>query len=83
MIHSRRMKWVRNVARMGKRTAGRILVEKSKGKRPLGRSRRKWVDDIKSDLKEIGWGDMDWFDLVQDTDEWRALVNTVKNLRVP
>jgi hypothetical protein len=53
------------------------------GKRPLGRPRRRWDDDIKMDLKEIGWGDMDWIDLAQDRDQWRALVNTVMKLRVP
>jgi hypothetical protein len=53
------------------------------GKRPLGRPRRGWVDNVKMDLRKIGWGGMDWIDLVQDRDQWRALVNTVMNLRVP
>jgi hypothetical protein len=66
-----------------KRNAYRILVRKPEGKRPLGRSRRRWVDNIKMDLREIGWDDMDWIDLAQDRDQWRALVNTVMNLRVP
>jgi hypothetical protein len=66
-----------------KRNAYRILVGNSEGKRPLGRSRRGWVDNIKMDVREIGWDDMDWIDLAQDRDQWRALVNTVMNLRVP
>jgi hypothetical protein len=66
-----------------KRNAYRILVEKPEGKRPLGRPRRRWVDNIKIDLTEIGWDGMDWIDLAQDRDQWRALVNTVMNLRVP
>jgi hypothetical protein len=53
------------------------------GKRPLGRTRRRWVDNIKMDLREIWWGSMDWIDLPQDRDQWRALVNKVMNLRVP
>jgi hypothetical protein len=58
-------------------------VGKPEGKRPLGRSRRRWVDNIKMDLKEIGWDGMGWIDLAEDRDRWRALVNTVMNLRVP
>jgi hypothetical protein len=53
------------------------------GKRPLGRLKRRWVDNIKVDLREIGWGGMDWIDLAQDRDKWRAFLNTVMNLRVP
>jgi hypothetical protein len=60
-----------------------FLVRNLEGKRPLGRPRRKWEDNIKTDLREIGWGGMDWIDLVQDRDQWRALVNTLMNLRVP
>jgi hypothetical protein len=60
-----------------------LLVGKPEGKRPLGRPRRRWENNIKMDLREIGWGDMDWIDLAQDRDQWRALVNTVINLRVP
>jgi hypothetical protein len=60
-----------------------ILVGKSEGKRSLGRPRRRWVDNIKMDLREIGWDGMDWIDLVHDSDHWRALVNTVMNHRVP
>jgi hypothetical protein len=66
-----------------KRNAYRILVGKSERKRPLGRSRRRWEYKIKMDFREIGWGGMDWIDLAQDRDQWRALVNTVMNLGVP
>jgi hypothetical protein len=66
-----------------KRNAYRILVGKPEGKRPLGRPRRKWVDNTKMALREIGWDGMDWIDLAQDRDQWKALVNTVMNLRVP
>jgi hypothetical protein len=66
-----------------KRNAYKILVGKLEGKRPLGRPRRKWVDNIKMDIREIGWNVMDWIDLAQDRDQWRALVNTVINLSVP
>jgi hypothetical protein len=84
MIKSRRMRWAGHVARMGKKTnAYRILVGKSEGKRPLGRPRRRWVDNIKMDLGEMGWNGMDWIDLAQERDRWRAFVNTVMNLRVP
>jgi hypothetical protein len=65
------------------RNAYRILVGKPEGKRPLGRPRRRWVDNIKIDLREIGWNGGDWIELAQDRDQWRALVNTVINLRVP
>jgi hypothetical protein len=83
MIKSRRMRWAREVARMGeKRNAYRILVGKPEGKRPLGRPRRRWEDNIGIDFGEIGWGGMNWIDLAQDRDQWRALVNTVMNLRV-
>jgi hypothetical protein len=62
-----------------------MFVGKPEGKRPLGRPRRRWVDNIKIDLivREIGWNGMDWIDLAQDRDQWRALVNTAMNLRVP
>jgi hypothetical protein len=66
-----------------KRNVYRILVGKPEGKRPLGRPRRRWEDNIRLDLREIGWGGMDWIDLAQDRDQWRALVNTVMNLWVP
>jgi hypothetical protein len=84
MIKSRRMRWAGHVARTGeKRNAYRILVGKPEGKRQLGRPRRRWVDNIKMDLREVGWDGMDWIDLAQDRDRWRALVNAVMNLRVP
>jgi hypothetical protein len=83
MIKSRRMRWAGHVARMGeKRNVYRILVGKPEGKRPLGRARRRWEDNIKMDLREIGWGGMDWIELAQDRNQWRALVNMVMNLRV-
>jgi hypothetical protein len=66
-----------------KRNAYRILVGNSEGKRPLGRTRCRWLDNMKMDLSEIGWGDVDWTDLVQDRDQWMALVNTIMNPRVP
>jgi hypothetical protein len=66
-----------------KRNAYRILVGKPERNRPLGRPRRKWMDNIEKDLREIGWGGTDWTDLAEDRDQWRALVNTVMNLRVP
>jgi hypothetical protein len=73
-----------HVARMGeKRNAYRILVGKPEGKRPLGRPRRRCVDNIKMDLREIRWNGMDWIDLAHDRDQRRALLNTVMNLRVP
>ena len=61
----------------------RVLVGKPEGKRPLERPRRRWDDNIKMDLHEVGCGFMDWIDLAQDRDRWRALVNAVMNLRVP
>jgi hypothetical protein len=66
-----------------RRNASRILVGKPEGRRPLGRRRRRWVDNIKIGLREIGWDGMDWIDLAQEMDQWRALVNTVMNLRFP
>jgi hypothetical protein len=78
------MRWAGHVARIrGKRNAYRILVGKPEGKRPLGRPRCKWEDNIRMDLRERGWCGMDWIDQAQDRDQWRALVNTVMNLRVP
>jgi hypothetical protein len=77
------MRWAGHVAGMGeKRNAYRISVGKTEGKRPLGRPRRRWVDNIKMDLREIGWDGMDWIDLAQDRDQWRAVVSTVMNFRV-
>jgi hypothetical protein len=66
-----------------KRNEYRILVGKPEGKRLLGRSRGRWGDNIKMDLREIEWGGMDWIDLAQDRDQWRAIVKAVMNLRVP
>jgi hypothetical protein len=84
IIKSRRMRWTRHVARMGtKRNAYRLLVGKPEGKRPLRRPRRRWVDNIRTDLGEVGWGDVDWIGLAQNRNRWRALVNSVLNLRVP
>jgi hypothetical protein len=65
-----------------KRNACRILVRMPEGKRPLGRPRCRWVDNIKMDLREIGWDAIDWIDPAQNRDQWRALLNTVMNLRV-
>jgi hypothetical protein len=84
MIKPRRMRWAGLVAGMGdKRNAYRILVGKPEERRSLGRPRRRWVDNIKMDLRKIGWDGVDWVYLAQDRDHWRALVNTVMNLRVP
>jgi hypothetical protein len=84
IIKSRRKRWAGHVARMGeKRNAYRILVGKPEGERPLGRPRRMCVDNIKMDLREIGWDRVDWIDMAQDRDQWRALVNTVLNVGVP
>jgi hypothetical protein len=66
-----------------KRNAYRLLVGMPVGKRPLGRPRRRWVDNIRMDLGEVGWGDVDWIGLAQDRNGWRALVNSALNLRVP
>jgi hypothetical protein len=66
-----------------RRGAYRALVGKPEGSRPLGRPWRRWEDNIKMDLREVGWGGMDWIDLAQDRDRWWALVNAVMNLRVP
>jgi hypothetical protein len=83
IIKSRRMRWASHVARMGKKmNAYRLLVGKPEGKRPLGRPRRRWVDNIRMDLGDVGWGDEVWIGLAQDRNRWRALVNSVLNLRV-
>jgi hypothetical protein len=84
IIKSRRMGWAGHVAGMEeKKNAYRILVGKPERNRSLGRPRRRWEDNIRMDLREIGWGGMYWIDLAQDREQWRALVNTVMNLRVP
>jgi hypothetical protein len=84
IIKLRRMRWAGHVARMReKRNAYRLLVGKPEGKRPLGRPRRRWMDNIRMALGEVGWSDVDWIGLAQDRNRWRALVNSVLNLRVP
>jgi hypothetical protein len=84
IIKSRRMRRAGHVARIGeKRNAYRLLVGKPEGKRPLGRPRHRWVDNIMMDLGEVGCGDVAWIGLAQDRNRWRALVNLVLNLRVP
>jgi len=84
VIKSRRMRWAGHVACMGERRGMyRVLVAKPEGKRTLGRPRRRWEDNIKMNLQEVGCGGMDWIELAEDRDRWRALVNAVMNLRVP
>jgi hypothetical protein len=84
VIKSRRLGWAGHVARMGERRgAYRASVGKPEGRRPLGRPRLRWEDNIKMDLREVGCGGVDWIDLAQDRNRWRALVYTVMNLRVP
>jgi hypothetical protein len=84
MIKARRMTWAGHVARMGEvRGAFNILVGRLEGRKPLGRPRRRWEDNIKMDLGEIGFGDVDWIHLAQDRGRWRAFVSTVMNLRIP
>ena len=84
VIKSRRMRWAGHVARMGEeRRVYRVLVGKLEGKRPLGRTRRRWVDNIRKGLQEVGCGYMDWIGLAQDRGRWRTLVSAVMNLRVP
>jgi hypothetical protein len=84
IIKSRMMRWAGHVARMGeKRKVYRLLVGKPEGNRPLGRPRCRWMDNIRMDLGEVGWGDVDWIDVAKDRNRWRALVNSILNLRVP
>jgi hypothetical protein len=83
VIKSRRMRWAGHVARMGEtRGAYRVLVGRPEGRRPLGRPKRRWEDNIKMDLQDVGWV-MDWIQLAQDRDRWRVLVNATMNLRFP
>ena len=83
-IKSRRMRWTRQVVRMGmRRGVYRALVGNPEGKKPLGRPRRRWKDNIKKDLQEVGCGGMDWTELVHDRDNWWSSVNVVMNLLVP
>ena len=84
VVKSRRVRWAGHVARMGEdRGVQRVLVGKPEGKRPLGRPRRRWDDNIKMDLQEVGGVCGDWMELVQDKDRWRALVGTLRDFRVP
>jgi hypothetical protein len=84
IIKSRRMRWAGHVAGMGeKRNAYRLLVGKPEAMRQLGRPRLRWVENIRMDLGEVGWGDVDWIGLAKDRNRWRDLVNSVLNLRVP
>jgi hypothetical protein len=82
-IKSRIMRWAGHVARMGEeRNVYRLLMRKPEGKRPLERPRRRWEDGIRMDLRETDWGSVDWIQMAQDRDRWRALANTVMNLQV-
>ena len=84
MIKSRRLRWAGHVARMEEtRSAFKMLTGKPKGKRPLGRPRHRWEDNIRMDLEDIGINAENWVDSAQDRDYWRALVNAALNLRVP
>jgi hypothetical protein len=79
IIKARRMRWAGHVALMG--AEEKLLVGKPEGRQPLGRPRCRWVNNIRMDLVEVGWGDVDWIGLAQDRDRWRALVNSALNLR--
>jgi len=84
VIKSIRIRWAGHVAHMGEeKEMYRVLVGKPEGKRPLGRPRRRWVDNIRTDLQEVRCGYMDWIGLAQDRDRWRTLVSAVMDLRVP
>jgi hypothetical protein len=84
IINSRRMRWAGHVARIGKKwNACRLLVGKAEGKRQPGRLKRRWVDNIRMDVEQVGWGNVNWIDLAQDRNRWRALVNSVLSFRIP
>jgi hypothetical protein len=84
VVKPRRMRWAGHVARMGKdRDVHRVLVGKPEGKRPLGRSRHRWEDNIKMDLQKVGGGRGDWMELVQNWDRWRVFEGTMRDFRVP
>ena len=84
VVKSRRMRWAGHVARMGQgREVYRVLVGKHEGKRPLGRPRRRWEDNIKMDIQEVGYWGVAWIELAEDRDRWRALATAVMNLLVP
>jgi hypothetical protein len=84
VVKSRRMRWAEHAARMGEgRGVHRVLVVKPEGKRPRGRPRRRWEDNLKMDLQDVGGGYGDWMELAKDRDRWRALVSTVMNFRLP
>jgi hypothetical protein len=84
VIKSRILRWAGHVARRGEgRGVCRVLVAKPEGKRPMGRPTRRWEDNIRMDLQEVGCGCEDWIGLAQDRDRWRELVSKVRNLRVP
>jgi hypothetical protein len=84
VVKSRRMRWSGHAARMGEGIGvRRVLVGKPEGKKPLGRPRRRWEDNIKMDHQEVGGGGGDWMEVAQDRDRWRALVSAVMNFRVP
>ena len=84
VIKSRKMRWAGHVVCMGEeRGVYRVLVGKPEGRRPLGRPRHRWVDNIRTDLQEVGCGYIDWIGLAQDRDRWQTLVSAVMNLRVP
>jgi hypothetical protein len=83
VIKSRKMRWAGHVARMEGRGVYRLLVGRPEGKRPLGRPRHRWEDNIQMDLREIGIDGANWIQLAQDRVQWRAFVDTMMNLRVP
>ena len=83
VIKSRIMRWAKHVACRGRRGVYRVLVRTTEGKRPLGRPRRRWEDNIKMDLQKVGYWGMDWIELDQGRDKWWVLMNAVMNLRVP